>query len=230
MNILLALTETDKRVLIALGLLLILIFVIVGYLGLLVEKIMKRQAKKASEMMHDVIAAKIITNERDFKKFGRKKNNRLLIKQTIIPITILFFSGVIYLIYAAITKNWGLKIFDHQKEGFGTILFLWDFANAPKTKFFGMDIICDWPPILNTPHFEAAAWASYIIVPCLFVGGIWFLVATQAHIARTFRLKKLAKQIFNPTLDNVAAISPLNQTPTQNQNNIDNNNNINNQL
>ncbi len=228
MRILIALTENDKRILIALGILLILLFVIVGYIGLLVERTMKRQAKKAGIMMHDVVAAKVITNARDFKKFATKKNNRLFAKQSIIPMAILLFAAFIYIIYGAITRNWLLKLFDYKKEGFGTILFLWDF-NDPSiyVMFFGMRIIGNWPPILNTPHFEAAAWASYIIVPSLFIGGVWYLVSVQAHIARTFRINKLAKTIFNPSLDNMNPISPLNLNDNNSNNNSNNPTNLN---
>lgn len=220
MTFLIQLTENDKRILIALGILLILLFVIVGYIGLLVERIMKRQAKRAGTMMHDVVAAKVITNEKDFKKFGRKKNRQLFVKQSMIPMAILFVALLIYIIYGAITRNWLVNIFDYKKEGFGTILFLWDFANPDiYIEFFGMRIIGKWPPLLNTPHWESLAWASYIIVPCLFVGGVWYLVTVQAHIARTFRLRKLAKTVFNPTLDDVGPISPLNNNNNNNTNN-----------
>lgn len=225
MRFLIALSENDKRILIALGILLILLFVIVGYIGLLVERIMKHQAKKAGTMMHDVVAAKVITTEKEFKRFGKKKNHRLFFKQSLIPITILFVAFIIYIIYGAITRNWLVNIFDYKKEGFGTILFLWDFPNAPRTQFFGMWIICGWPPLLNTPHWEATAWASYIIVPCLFVGGFWYLVTVQAFIARTFRLRKLAKTVFNPSLDNVGPMSPLNNNMNNNNPNNDQNNN-----
>ena len=225
MSFLITLTENDKRILISLGILLILLFVIVGYIGLLVERIMKHQAKKAGTMMHDVVAAKVITTEKEFKKFGKKKNIRLFAKQALIPITILFFALIIYVIYGAVSRNWGLKLFDYKKEGFGTLLFLWDFANPDiYVEFFGMRIIGKWPPILNTPHWEAAAWASYIIVPCLFVGGIWYLVVVQAHIARTFRLRKLAKTVFNPSLDDMGPMSPLNNNMNNNVNNNQNNN------
>lgn len=216
MRFLIALTENDKRVLIALGLLLILVFVLVGYIGLLVERTMKRQAKKVGVMMHDVVAAKVITNSRAFIKFGRKKNNRLFFKQAYIPFLILLFALFIYILYGAITRNWGLKIFDYKKEGFCTLLFLWDFTD-PKiyVPWFGIKIIGNWPPILNTPHFEGAAWASYLIVPSIFAGFGWLFVVVQAHISRAFRIKKLAKTIFSPTLDNIQAVSPL-QNPTIN--------------
>lgn len=219
MKFLISLTENDKRILIAIGLLFILIFVIVGYIGLIVERAMKRQAKKAGIMMHDVVAAKVITTPRTFIKFGRKKNNRLFFKQAYIPFLILLAALIIYLIYGAITRNWGLKLFDYKKEGFGTLLFLWNF-NDPSiyVPWFGIRIIGKWPPLLNAPHFEVTALASYFIVPCLFVGGIWLLVVVQAHIARAFRIKKLSKTVFSPTLDNVQIASPLQQNINQNNN------------
>ena len=132
---------------------------------------------------------------------------------------------LIYIIYGAISRNWLFKLFDYKKEGFGTILFLWDFADPDiYIEFFGMRIIGKWPPLLNTPHWEATAWASYIIVPCLFVGGIWYLVTVQAFIARTFRLRKLAKTVFNPSLDDMGPMSPLNNNMNNNINNNQNNN------
>ena len=223
MRLLIALSENDKRILIALAILLILIFVIVGYIGLIVEKIMKHQAKKAGVMMHDVVAAKVITNQKEFNRFGRIKNNRLLAKQALIPLSLILLALIVYIIYGAITSNWALNLFDYKEKGFTTLLFLWDFKNVKTTTFFGMQIICDWPPILNTPHFELSAWASYLIAPLSIVGIIWFLIVCQAHLSRRIRLRKLAKTIFKPTLDTVTPISPL----IPNQNNNQNNNNTN---
>lgn len=201
MSFLISLTETDKRILLSLVILLILVFVIVGYIGLIVERVMQAQAKTAGKMMHNVVEAKVITTEKAFIRFGRKKNNQLFFKQSFVAFIILLVALIIYLIHSAVAHNFRLYLFDHQKEGFTTLLFLWDFPNAPHTTFFGMDIICGWPPILNTPHFEADAWASYLIFPLLIVGGCWIFVSTQAHMARAFRVKKLAKKIFNPSLE-----------------------------
>jgi len=220
MRFLISLTENDKRILIAIGLLFILVFVIVGYIALIVERVMKHQAKKVGIMMHNVVAAKVITTPRSFVKFGRKKNNRLFFKQSWIPFLILLFALFIYILYGAITRNWGLNIFDYKKgEGFGTLLFIWNFKDPNiYVTWFGIRIIGKWPPLINTPHFVGTAWASYLIVPCLFVGGAWLLVTVQAHISRTFRIKKLSKTVFSPTLDNVQISSPLQQNNNQNNN------------
>ncbi|MCQ2752755.1 MAG: hypothetical protein MJ206_00620 [Bacilli bacterium] len=206
----LTLSENEKRVLITLVVLILLVFVIVGYIGLLVEKTMKKQGKRASTMMYDVVTAKVVTTEKGFRRLGHKKNNQLFARQATPAFLILTLAGIIYIINGAISKTWLFNLFD-KDTGFGSVMWLWDFAHVKRVQVFGMWIIADWPPLLNTPHFVAAAWASYIIVPCLFVGGTWLLVTTQAHIARAFKLKRLAKTVFNPSLE----------TPEFNQNKND---------
>lgn len=223
-NILGAVNENDKRILLAFVLLLLLVFVIVGYIGLLVERVMKWQAKRAGTMMYDVVTAKVITNSKAFIRFGRKKNNRLFLKQSLIGVGILFFALIIYIINGAISKKWLFNPFDY-KEGFGSLFFLWDFEHAPHAYFFGMYIISGPAELMNTPHFVASGWASYIIVPCMLVGASWFFVATQAHIARHFKLRKLAKSVFNPTIDSPLFNKDLSVTNQQNQN-INQNNNL----
>lgn len=195
----LTMSESGKSMLIAFLMLFILIFIIAGYIGLIVERVMKRQAKRLDSLMHDVVAAKVVTNERAFRRLAIKKNNRLFFKQSLIGFLILLLAFIVYLINGAISKNWTPNLFDYKKEGVATIFFLWNFDDPSiYINFFGMRIIGAWPPILNTPHWEVTAWASYIIFPCLLIGGCWYLVATQAHIARTFRIYKLGKMIFNP--------------------------------
>lgn len=210
--------ENDKRIFIAFLMLFILVFIIAGYIGLIIERVMKRQAQRVETLMHDVVAAKVVTTERAFRRLAIKKSNRLFFKQSIIGFLILIFAAIIYLIHSAITKNWMPNLFDYKKEGFTTILFLWNFDDPSiYVNFFGMRIIGAWPPLLNTPHWEATAWASYIIFPCLVVGGVWYLIATQAHIARTFRIHKLSKTIFN---------IPNNENNIVKGTNDNNNNNI----
>ena len=46
MRLLIQLTETDKRVLFALFIIIILLFVLIGYLGFIVTRVMKRQGQK----------------------------------------------------------------------------------------------------------------------------------------------------------------------------------------
>ena len=85
-------------------------------------------------------------------------------------------------------------------DQFGTIFHHFDWDGA-KGEFFGMWIVVRWPEVISEPHFSADAWGSYIFVPGILVGGIWFLVDVQAYIARDWKLYKLSKRVFNKTLD-----------------------------
>ena len=218
---LITLTENDKRLIILIFLIFILLFVIAGYLGILVKKIMKFQAKKADTLVHDVVKAGVITERKKLFIFGMKKNNTLLVKEAWIPFLIMFVASLAIILYCAITGNWDVNIFDYQKEGIGTLFFLPDFDNATYTTVFGMRVLADWPPLLNSPHFEVEALGSYLFFFGMLIGGIWFLVNVQAYIARTHRLYKIAHNVFEKSLDNFGGMAenkPYEEAPLPNEN------------
>lgn len=198
---LLKLSENDKRLIIVILLLAILIFVIAGYVGLFVKKIMSIQAKKADTMVHDVVKAGVITTPKGLCNFGMRKNWRVLFQQSWIPVCIMLFGTLMLLIYCLATNNWDVNVWDYQNEGFGTLFHIFDWAHIPTANFFGIQLMNAWPECISTPHLSGYAWGSYIFIPCMFVGGTWFLVCTQAYIARSFRIKKLSKTVFNKSLD-----------------------------
>ena len=103
---LIKLSENDKRLIIVLLLVVILLFVIAGYIGLLVKKIMKFQAAKADDMLHDVVEAGVITSERKLMLFGIRKNWREFFKKSWIPFLIMLTASTILLMYCLISKNW----------------------------------------------------------------------------------------------------------------------------
>ena len=83
-----------------------------------------------------------------------------------------------------------------------------------------MKVLAKWPPLYNNmgPHFVNDAMYSYFAVPCLVVGGIWYLVAAQAYLARTLRAIKLSKTVFEKNLDNFNQSTPMqpeNDMPNQ---------------
>lgn len=217
---LITLTENDKRLIILIFLIFILIFVIAGYLGLLIKKIMKFQAKKADTLVHDVVKAGVISERKKLFIFGMKKNNALLLKEAWIPFLIMLVASLTIILYCAISGNWDVNIFDYQKEGIGTLFFLPDFANASYTTVFGIRVLADWPPLLNSPHFEVEALGSYIFFFGMLIGGIWFLINVQAYMARTHRLYKIVHNVFEKSLDNFGGMAekkPYEEVPLANE-------------
>ena len=59
------LSEDSKRLIIALLFVLIILFVIVGCIGTIIKKVMKRQAQGADDMMYDVVRAGIFNRKKD---------------------------------------------------------------------------------------------------------------------------------------------------------------------
>ena len=229
MNILVSLSENDKRLIFALLLVFILVFVLIGYIGFLITRVMKWQGKKLDHVVADPVVTRVITDKKHFRRYARKKNWRLFFKQSWIGVVILLVGSLVLLFRDIFTHDWAYNVFEYKQTGFGTILFIWDFSKCI-TRPEGMGLVLNWPELINTPHLEAQAWASYIFVTCLIIGGLWYLIALQALIARTIRMYKLCSSAFDKTLEGFnqnqqAATIAAAKYPDNNQN--DNSNNIN---
>lgn len=197
------LSEDSKRLLIALLFALIIFFIIVGCIGLLIKKTMKKQAEGADDMMYDVIRAGIFNKKSDLIKFGIKKNHVVFFRQAWRPFIVMVAASAIMILYCLTMNNWNVDIFDHQTEGIGTLFHVFDWANVPRTKIFGISVISDWPPLLSSPHWSWSAWGSYIFVPAMLVGLLWFMFCVQAYIARSFRIYRIAKKVFSRSIDDL---------------------------
>ncbi len=200
-NVLVKLTENDKRIIIAILLVLILLIVLVGYIGLLITRVMRWQGKKMDEMMHDVVVTKVVDNKRHFLKVARKKNWRRFFKKALVPLLFLIAAFALLFVVESV-NNWSYNIFDNEKQGFTTLLFTWNFNDESiYSNFFGIRIISNWPPLANTPHFEWEAIYSYIFAPLFLIGAIWYLIQLQCLISRTIRMYKLSDSIYKKSLD-----------------------------
>lgn len=201
MHLLISLSENDKRLILALLLVLILLFVLIGYIGMLVTKIMKWQGKRLDNEVADVIVTRVITDRKHFMPYARKKNWRIFFKDAFIPILILIVAAVVLLVKDIIDKDFTYNPFNHH-DGFGTVLFIWDFSDEScYTTVFGLRILAKWPPLINEPHLVAEAWCGYVFVPLVIIGGLWYLWVLQSLISRTIRLYKLSRTAFDKDLD-----------------------------
>lgn len=201
MQILVALTENDKRLILALLLVLILLFVLIGYIGMLVTKIMRWQGKRLDNEVADVIVTRVITDRKHFLPYARKKNWRIFFKDAFIPILILLIAAAVLIIRDIVVRDFSYNPFNHH-DGFGTLLFIWDFSDEScYTTVFGLKVLAKWPPLISEPHLVAEAWCGYIFVPLLFIGGLWYLWVLQSLISRTIRMYKLSRSAFDKDLD-----------------------------
>lgn len=223
MNLLISLSETDKRVIIAILLAIIILFVIIGFIGSLICRVMKRQGRKLDDLTHDVVITRVVDNKKSFIKYARKKSWRLFFVQSWKPLIIMLAAGLLLLTYCSITKDFSYNVFDYKETGIGTWFFIWDFEHIDNycTSVFGMRILSRWPDLISSPHWSWKAWVSYLFVPAMFVGGLWYLWTVQSVISRTIQMYKRADSIYSKSLEN------YNQTDAMSQafNNSNNSNN-----
>ena len=209
--LLIKLSENDKRIIIAIFLILILVFVLIGLIGSLIVRVMKWQSKKCDTLVSDVVTNHIVTTPLQLRNYARKKNARYFIKQAWLPILLILTGALILIIRNAVKKDWSYNPFN-ANDGFGTLFFICDFKNAEYATVFGMKVLANWPPFI-APHFEKAALVSYFAIPPLIVGACWYLVVAQAYLARTIRSWKLSKTVFEKSLEGFNQNTP---TPPEN--------------
>ena len=207
---LLKITENDKRVVIALLFIIIILFVVIGLLGSLIVRTMRWQGKKCDTLVSDVVTNHIVKTPHQLRVYAAKKNIRHFIKQAWIPIIIIIVGVVTYLIRNAIVGQWDYNPFNTE-DGFGSLFFVWDFSKIITTPETGVGILINWPQKMNEPHFEPSAIPAYIAVSCIIIGGLWYLVVAQAYLARTIRAIKLSKKVFEKSLENFDQNTPPQQ-------------------
>ncbi len=203
---LIKLTENDKRVLIALCLVVILLFVLIGYIVLIVKKIMKRQGKVVDTYMYDMVKLKVVKDTKHFRKVAHTKSLRYFYKKSWIPLLLMLISFLIVLVFCLITNETSSFLFSIDK-GFRSLFFIYNWKEIPRHNFFGLNIPCDWPSLEHSPTFlynDIHAWISYISVPLFFIGLIWYLIEIQALIARTYRILKMSKDVYAKNLEKLA--------------------------
>ena len=225
MNLLISLSENDKRLIFAILIIFVLVFVLIGYIGFVVTRIMKWQGKKMDTLVADAVVTRVITNKRHFLRYARKKNWRLFFKQAYIPIIILFVGAIVLIIRDAIYHDFSYNPFN-KETGFGSILFLWDFSVCFKVE--GVSLIVNWPELVNTPHLVLDAWGGYVFGTFMIVGGVWYFLALQSLISRTIRMYSLSTSAFEKSLEGYNQnvhyaqqninIAPSSDNPDNNQN------------
>ena len=197
MNTLITLSDNDKRIIFSLLLILIIVIVLIGVLGYILYRVMKWQARRMDDLVHDVIVYKVITDKKAFVKYGRYKNWALYFKQAYIPLLIIIFSFIILIIHNSVTGNWAYNPFSTY-DGFGTIFFTWkpsgEYTEGTLIKF--AKLVVD-----NHPHLVDIAWAGYIFGPSILVGGTWYLIVASSLLARTILLYKRRRDVFEKSLE-----------------------------
>lgn len=211
------LSETDRKALIVLLIVLVLLVLIIGLIGMAVNATMKHQSKRADTMMHDVAVTHVVNNTRAFRRFGFKKNNRALFRDSIKPFLVAMLGLVIWVIFNIATGQWSENVWGH----FGELFFRFKLDNSQYpaddplwVKVFGLTLLARWPEgVPGYPRFEVAHIASYIEVSLWLVAILWYAYGCQAYIARMFRIIHLSNTVYEKSLEGFNANANIDVNP-----------------
>ena len=207
------LSDTDKRALVILLILLVVALLFIGLIGMAIRGTMIHQSKRADAMMHDVAKAHVINNPRAFRIFGTKKNNRALYRDSLIPFAIALVATITLLIFNLATSDWSHNIFEECKE----LFFEYDWVGTTEdpvfVKIFGISVISRWPDVTHTPEFKLEHLCSYIVVFLYVVSWLYYAYVCQAYIAREVMIIQRSNTIYHKSLEGFNANADVNIKP-----------------
>lgn len=190
-------------------LLLALIFLtlaLVGGIGWLFETLIKKYGDQVDAETWKIYETRTVNTPKEFARVAFKKSHRQAFKDFFWALlTIASMIGLLFG-YMAIFNDPTLidDLFNYQTRGFNTIFPIFDWANIPTSEFFGLNLISDWPVLLNVPRFVPEATISYILFLLALLGGLLTFRATLSLIGRTLRIQSKKNQIFMKNLDDVS--------------------------
>ena len=186
--------------------LIFLFFALVGGIGWLFENLIKRYGDQVDSETWKIYETRTVNTPKEFSRIAYKKSHRQAFKDYFWSLfTIGLMVGLLFGYMAAMNDATLIQdLFNYQSRGFNTIFPIFDWENLPTNEFFGIQLISDWPTLLNTPRFVPEATISYILFLLAILGGLLLIRSTLALIGRTLRIQAKKNQIFMKNLDEVA--------------------------
>ncbi|MFZ9138989.1 MAG: hypothetical protein ACO207_00855 [Bacilli bacterium] len=186
--------------------LVLLSLALIGGIGWFFETLIKKYGDQVDAETWKIYETRTVNTPKEFAKIAYKKSHRQAFKDYFWALlTIGIMLGILFG-YMTLMNDPTLiqDLLDYETRGFNTIFPIFDWANIPTSNFFGLNIISDWPTLLNVPRFVPEATISYVIFLLSLFGGLLLMRATLALIGRTLRIQNKRNQIFMKNLDDVA--------------------------
>lgn len=212
-NFLIKLSENEKRLILVIFIILIVVFYVLGLLYDAVIKYMAKQGADVGRLMGTLIKSGYITDAKHFRKIALKKSRLEFFKNFLKT----FFSMIVWFaVYGTVSlfyTHW-LNLFDYNIEGFTTLFYQFDFANTPTTIVFGLTVISDFPPVLKYPFFSVPAIPSYILGLSGLVIILIFIHQVSSFLARTIYIFQRSKKLFQVDIDSMV-LTDLSGAPAE---------------
>lgn len=206
-NFLIQLTEKDKRLLVALFIALIILFVLIAYIGQGIKALMRKYAKGIDGYMHNLCSAKLVTNPREFRKQVWEKETKILYKNTRWFLRVFIVSMIAFVAYSLIVKPGGEATpFAYVGDYLGKLFIDLDW---PTGEFFGIkNFPIDWPYVAKGSEvvFSLPSIVSYVMLIIWVVTFFGLFSSTLKFIARIHRGIDKSNEVFTRSLDDATFI------------------------
>lgn len=199
LNLLIKLSESDKRVLIALCLVIIILLVLFGYLVKLIKYILRKKADFVDNSMYDLLDANMILDKKHFRKVSWEKNRRQFYFYSRIPVFFIILSLLIIFIYMCVAGFNLSFISKYNSE----IAFKLDWSNTGELLLGFIPALARWPKVSKAPKFyftKIDAWITYIFDLCIIYGSIHFIICSTFFLARNIRTITVSNDYFKKDL------------------------------
>jgi hypothetical protein len=186
--------------------LLFLTFALIGAIGWMFETLIKKYGDQVDAETWKIYETRTVNTPKEFARIAFKKSHRQAFKDYFWALLTLGLMVGLLFGYMELMNDPQLidDLFNYETRGFNTIFPIFDWANIPTSNFFGLNLISDWPTLLNSPRFVPEATISYVIFLLTLFGSLLLIRATLALIGRTLRIQNKRNQIFMKNLDEVA--------------------------
>jgi hypothetical protein len=184
----------------------LLTFALIGGIGWLFETLIKRYGDQVDADTWKLYETRTINTPKEFSKIAYKKSHRQAFKEFFWAFLVIGLTVGLLFSYMAIANDPTLinDLTNYQTRGFNTVFPIFDWENIPRSDFFGLNIISNFPTLLNVPRFVPEAIISYVLFLMSLLGLFLLIRANLALIGRTLRIQTKRNRIFMKNLDEVA--------------------------
>lgn len=198
-NYLIQLSESDKRVLIAICLIFIILIILFGYLVKLIKYILNKKADYVDNSMYDLLDANFIEDKKLFRKISWKKNNLKFYFEARLPLFFILLSLFMIFLYMCIS---GFN-FDFIIKYNNQLKFSLDWSNTGDLLLGFIPVWAEWPTINKVPVFyfdQVEAWLTYIFDIGIIYGSLHFFFCSTVLLARNIRTISVSNEYFKKDL------------------------------
>lgn len=197
-QLLVSLSESEKRVLLILFIVFTSAFLLFGLLVKGIKSWADNKGKAVDGYMYDFVKFGIIKTPSEFRNYVFKRETRYLYLHSRWMLRILIISSVLFVLYVEhfLDGNY-MEIID-------VIERLFPVYDWPKTEMFGMSIICDWPTLVRASEAELSikGYVSYIYALILLYSLFKLIHDILIFNARLSRSAKTSNSAFGKNLEN----------------------------